>query len=121
MVKIGVMNVTREVDIFPIVIFSLKNPIVGYGFGRAEKRYVAKFCKKYETPIADIITDILGALRSGLYAIFSVSTPRAIVAAITSTTDTYQGSAMSTIAIIMKYPAIMNMSPCAKLISLKIP
>ncbi|UKI35995.1 MAG: hypothetical protein L6V93_18540 [Clostridiales bacterium] len=38
--------------------------------GAPKKRYVAKFCKKYETPIAEIIIDILGALRSGFIRYF---------------------------------------------------
>ena len=101
-VKIGVMNVTSEVEIVPIVIFLSSTAIEGYDFGSAEKRYVAKFCRKYETPIAEIIIDILGALRSGLYAIFSVKTPKRIVATITIAIEICHVIKRSVIAIIIK-------------------
>ena len=38
---------------------------------------------RYETPMAEIMTDIRGAERKGLYASLSTSTPRTTVATIT--------------------------------------
>lgn len=53
--------------------------------GRPPVKYSAQFCSRYDTPIAEIITDILGALLRGLYATFSIATPKTTVRTITST------------------------------------
>ena len=88
-----------------------KTGIDGYDFGSAENRYVATFCSRYDTPIAEIITDIRGALRRGAYATFSIITPSTTVAIIIIIIDIYHGIAKSTIANIIKYAAIIKISP----------
>ena len=54
--------------------------------------YSAKFCSRYDTPIADIMMDIRGADLRGLYATFSIVVPRTIAKIITSMTESQRGS-----------------------------
>jgi hypothetical protein len=61
----GVRKVTSEADTLPIWNMRLRKGISGYGLGSAEKRYVARFCNRYDTPMAEIMIDIRGAVRSG--------------------------------------------------------
>ena len=67
--------------------------------------------------MADIIIDILGAERSGLYATFSIMHPRTTVNTITTGMAICIGRSAARYTITR--PAIINMSPWAKLISRK--
>jgi len=61
--------------------------VLGNGFAFAENSSCARFCSSIETPIAVIRSDIRGAERSGLYAIFSItiaSTAQPTIAATTA-------------------------------------
>ena len=90
-VRTGVMTVTILVVAEPIFTVFCRKPISGYVFVRPPVMYRAKFCSRYETPIAEIIMDIRGAERRGLYATFSMVVPRTIAKIITSMTDTQRG------------------------------
>ena len=69
--------------------------------------------------MAEIMTDILGAVRRGLYAAFSMATPKITVRI--STTGTAIAREHSAEIYTMKNPAIMKISPWAKLIRRRIP
>ena len=69
--------------------------------------------------MAEIITDILGEFRSGLYATFSMVKPKSAVSSTTSGMVIYKGSAADRYTIIR--PATINTSPWAKLIKRKMP
>ena len=71
--------------------------------------------------MAEIIIDIRGADLRGLYATFSITTPRITVAITTTTIERYHGIIKSTIAKIMNYAAIIKISPCAKFMRRSIP
>ena len=66
MVRIGVTTVTILVVEPQIVIVWLSHGMAGYTFARPPVKYSAAFCNRYETPIALIMTDMRGAVRSGL-------------------------------------------------------
>ena len=63
--------------------------------------------------------DILGAERKGLYATFSITTPSITVANNVIGIAIYQGKLA--MAKIIKYPAIIKISPWAKFINRRIP
>ena len=69
--------------------------------------------------MAEIITLIRGAVRSGLYAARSITNPSTTVSTITSGSDIPSGRLALRYTIIR--PAAMNTSPWAKLISRRIP
>ena len=69
--------------------------------------------------MADIITDMRGAVRRGLYAAFSIRTPNATVAI--STRGIHTAIGIQVAAYTIKKPAIIKMSPCAKLIRRSMP
>ena len=69
--------------------------------------------------MAEIMTDILGAERSGLYATRSIKNPRATVIRRTSGMATPSGSVAERKT--MNMPAAIKTSPCAKLIRRRIP
>jgi hypothetical protein len=71
--------------------------------------------------MADIMIDIRGDSRSGLYAALSIAMPNITVATMTNIIAMYHGMRKVAIAKTVKYPAIMKMSPWAKLISLSMP
>lgn len=58
-------------------IFKDKESITfGKVLGVGETKYILVYSRKNETPIAVINSDIRGALRNGLYAIFSTKIPK---------------------------------------------
>ena len=65
------------------------------------------------------MTDMRGAVRSGLYAMRSTIKPSATVSTTTSGIDVLSGSAEAQYT--MKKPAAVKMSPCAKLIRRRMP
>ena len=69
--------------------------------------------------MAEIITDIRGALRSGLYAARSMRMPSSTVISSTTGMDTAMGKVALT--YIIKNPDIMKISPWAKFIRRSIP
>ena len=69
--------------------------------------------------MAEIITDILGAVRRGLYAAFSMATPKSTVSSSTSGMDTAKEQEAEIYTI--KKPAIMKISPWAKLMRRRMP
>ena len=44
----------------------VRNGMTGYERGRPPVKYSAQFCRRYDTPIAEIMTDIRGEDLSGL-------------------------------------------------------
>ena len=69
--------------------------------------------------MAEIITDIRGALRRGLYAARSINTPSTTV--MTRTTGIATAMGIDALAYTMKKPAIIKISPWAKLIRRRMP
>ena len=60
-------------------------------FGLEDQISSAAFCKKYEMPIAVMSTASDGAIRSGLYARRSMTTPSAVQTMTASTTPAHAG------------------------------
>ena len=56
-------------------------------FVSAPKSSCAPFSSRNETPMAVMSSDRRGALRSGVYATFSMTTPSSVLTATASTTD----------------------------------
>ena len=69
--------------------------------------------------MAEIITDIRGAVRRGLYAALSMATPSSTVSSSTRGIDTAREQEAEIYT--MKKPAIIKMSPWAKLIRRRMP
>ena len=69
--------------------------------------------------MAEIMSDIRGAVRRGLYAARSMRKPSSAVATMTSGSAMYIG--MDAEAYTMMSPATMNTSPWAKLMSRRMP
>ena len=90
-VSTGVIRVTILVVADPIVTVFCSQFIAGYVLVRPPVIYRAKFCSRYDTPMAEIIIDILGADLRGRYATFSMVVPRTIAKMITKITESHNG------------------------------
>ncbi len=92
-VTTGIRTVSDRKEISPILIFHTNCSGRGNGLGRAPITTMAIFCRRKDTPIADISTDIRGAFLKGRYATFSMLTPRMVVKIIAIIKAQYQGNA----------------------------
>jgi len=79
------------------------------------------YCKNNETPIAVIKAAIRVALRKGLYAIRSMTTPKMAATIIAKSSAGKNGKCKTLVANHPAYAPTIIISPCAKLINLIIP
>ena len=91
MVSTGVIRVTTLVLASHIVTVFARKGMTGYERARPPVKYSAQFCSRYDTPMAEIMTDIRGEDLSGLYATRSITTPSTTVSAMTRIIDTHIG------------------------------
>ena len=76
----------------PSLITSVKKSSAGKALGLPPKITMARFSRRKDAPMAEIIMEILGASLKGLYAELSNIIPRAPVTIITARKAAYHGT-----------------------------